>query len=46
MENQVINADSNISLDNIYKAVSDLKSEQQGIILGNFTFMELYDIYC
>lgn len=44
-ENKVINADSNISLNNIYKAITDIQPEQQGIILGNYTFMELYNIF-
>lgn len=32
-ENQVINADSNISLDNIYKAIGCLKPTHQANIL-------------
>ena len=35
-ENQVIIADSNISLDNIYKAIGYLTPEHQANILVNF----------
>ncbi len=35
---------SNISLDNIYKAIGYLKPEYQGIILSNYKIIELYDI--
>lgn len=35
---------SNISLDNIYKAIGYLKPEQQGIILNNYKISELYNI--
>lgn len=44
-ENQVINADSNISLDNIYKAIGCLKPEHQTNILVNFKLTELYSIF-
>lgn len=43
-KNQEFNADSNISLDNIYKAVGYLKPEHQGIILNNYKLTELYSI--
>lgn len=36
--------DSNISLDNIYKALGYLKPEQQGIIISNYKLTELYGI--
>lgn len=36
--------DSNISLDNIYKALGYLKPEQQGIIISNYKLTELYSI--
>ena len=37
--------DSNISLDNIYKAIGHLKPEQQGVILANYKLTELYSIF-
>lgn len=37
-------ADSNISLDNIYKALGYLKSEEQGILLSTYKLTELYSI--
>ena len=40
-----ISTDGNISLDNIYNAIRYLKPEQQGIILGNYKFIELFDIF-
>lgn len=43
-KNQEFNADSNISLDNIYKALGYLKPEQQGIIISNYKLTELYSI--
>ena len=44
-ENQVIIADSNISLDNIYKAIGYLTPEHQANILVNYKLIELYDIF-
>ena len=44
-KNQEINADSNISLDNIYKAIGYLKPEHQEIILSIYKLTELYDIF-
>lgn len=37
--------DSNISLDNIYKAIGHLKPAQQGVILANYKLTELYSIF-
>lgn len=44
-KNQVINVDSNISLDNIYKAIGYLTPEHQANILVNYKLTELYDIF-
>ena len=44
-ENQVIIVDSNISLDNIYKAIGYLMPEHQANILVNYKLTELYDIF-
>lgn len=44
-ENQEINADSNISLNNIYKAIGYIKPEHQAYILANYKLTELYNIF-
>lgn len=42
---QEISTKSNIDLEHIYNAIRYLKPEQQGIILGNYKFIELFDIF-
>ena len=44
-QNQEINADSNISLNNIYKSIGYIKPEHQAYILANYKLTELYNIF-
>ncbi len=37
--------DSNISLDNIYRALGYLKPEEQGIVISNYKLTDLYSIF-
>ena len=38
-------SNSNISLEDIYNAIRNLNAKHQGIILGNYKILELYEIF-